>query len=136
MSTCISRHGEYGSHTFEDPEQRFTCSWCGVLNEDALYAALEEAERERNSLATAYAQAPSCEAQQTCRALVRADRHEAALDDLRERIGALADEWEQMGREAEAYINRAHHSEIHEVTAEARWFPERASDLRALLEPR
>ena len=46
MSTCISREGEYGAHVFEDPAQRFTCSRCFVLDEDAIYTALAEAEQK------------------------------------------------------------------------------------------
>lgn len=60
MSTCISRHGEYSEHTLDD---EFTCTLCGVLDEDALRAELRDlrargaehdqqvAERERERLA-------------------------------------------------------------------------------------
>lgn len=33
MSTCISRHGEYGFHT---PDDEYTCTLCGVLDEAGL----------------------------------------------------------------------------------------------------
>jgi hypothetical protein len=33
MSTCISPHGEYGSHF---PDDDYTCTRCDVLDEDAL----------------------------------------------------------------------------------------------------
>ena len=56
------------------------------------------------------------------------------LAALQRRVLDLAEEWDSRGKEAEAYTNRAHHSEIHEVMAEARWFPERAAELRELLD--
>jgi len=65
-----------------------------------------------------------------CRALAERD----ALLAQEARVRALADEWDMRGREAERYINRAHHTEIHEVMAEARWFPERATELRDALD--
>lgn len=37
MSTCISRHGEFGSHELDDLH---TCTLCHVLDEDALRAEL------------------------------------------------------------------------------------------------
>ena len=37
---CISRHGEFGSHT---PDPLHTCTLCGVLDEDALLAELAAA---------------------------------------------------------------------------------------------
>ena len=46
MSTCISRHGEYSSHTFGEGAERFVCQWCGVLDEDAMIDALATAEAE------------------------------------------------------------------------------------------
>lgn len=36
MSTCISRHGEYGEHILDD---QHTCTRCSVLDEDALRGA-------------------------------------------------------------------------------------------------
>lgn len=42
MSTCISRHGEFGSHTLDDS---YTCTLCHVLDEDALRAELERLRR-------------------------------------------------------------------------------------------
>jgi hypothetical protein len=49
MSTCISRHGEYGSHTFSDDEAPFVCQHCFVFDEAgavaALAAAVERATR-------------------------------------------------------------------------------------------
>lgn len=51
--------------------------------------------------------------------------------EAKRRMLALADEWDRRGREAEGYINRAHAIEIHEVMAEARWYPERAAELRS-----
>jgi len=69
------------------------------------------------------------------RASDRVLREQVAAHEAREeRVRALADEWDMRGREAERYINRAHHTEIHEVMAEARWFPERAAELRAELD--
>lgn len=41
MSTCISRHGEYGEHI---PDADYTCTRCAALDEVALIA-------ERNLLA-------------------------------------------------------------------------------------
>lgn len=38
MSTCISRHGEFGAHTLDDSH---TCTLCHVLDEEALRAELE-----------------------------------------------------------------------------------------------
>lgn len=37
MSTCISEHGEYGSHTLDAD---YVCTRCSVLDEDALIAEL------------------------------------------------------------------------------------------------
>jgi len=65
-----------------------------------------------------------------CRALAERD----ALLAMEARVRALADEWDARGREAKRYINRAHHTEIHEVMAEARWFPSRAAELREALD--
>ena len=50
MSTCISRHGEFGSHKYGEGPERFVCQLCGVLDEDAMLAALTEAEAERDRL--------------------------------------------------------------------------------------
>jgi len=47
MSTCISSHGEYGSHELDDT---YVCARCGVLDEDALIAELQ---RHRADLAEA-----------------------------------------------------------------------------------
>lgn len=40
MSTCISKHGEFGFHT---PDADHVCTLCGVLDEDGLIAELREA---------------------------------------------------------------------------------------------
>jgi hypothetical protein len=37
MSTCVSRHGEYGAHT---PDADYVCARCFALDEDALIAEL------------------------------------------------------------------------------------------------
>lgn len=50
MSTCISRHGEFGSHEYGEGSERFVCQLCGVLDEDAMLAALAEVEAERDRL--------------------------------------------------------------------------------------
>lgn len=34
MSTCISSHGEYGSHQLTNSDEPFTCQWCFVFDED------------------------------------------------------------------------------------------------------
>lgn len=54
MSVCISQHGEYGSHTVDT---EYTCTRCGVLDEEALTAELrrlrqelDEARAERDHL--------------------------------------------------------------------------------------
>lgn len=39
MSTCISSRGEYGSHELDDAH---ICTWCGVLDEDAMVAELRQ----------------------------------------------------------------------------------------------
>ena len=43
MSTCISRHGEYSSHT---PDADYVCTLCFVLDEDGLIAELTKARAE------------------------------------------------------------------------------------------
>lgn len=40
MSACISKHGEYSYH---ECSIDFVCDYCGVLDEDGLFAALNEA---------------------------------------------------------------------------------------------
>lgn len=47
MSTCISRHGEFGEHTLDDSH---TCTRCYVLDEEALRAALAAVEQDRDKL--------------------------------------------------------------------------------------
>ena len=47
MSTCISRAGEFGSHHLGTDH---VCFRCGVLNEDALIAELNQLRGERDSL--------------------------------------------------------------------------------------
>lgn len=47
MSTCISFHGEFGSHTLDDA---YTCTLCGVLDEDAMTAELRDLREERDAL--------------------------------------------------------------------------------------
>lgn len=42
MSTCISQHGEYSTHT---PDDAYTCTLCGVLDEDGLLAEIERLTR-------------------------------------------------------------------------------------------
>lgn len=54
MSTCISRHGEYGSHVM--PETiggggEFVCTRCGVLDEDAMRDELNRSREARQKLA-------------------------------------------------------------------------------------
>jgi hypothetical protein len=45
MSTCISRHGEYGSHELTATgADRFVCQRCFVLDEDGILNALDDAE--------------------------------------------------------------------------------------------
>lgn len=46
MSTCISRHGEYGSHKIGSGEDEFTCQRCFVFDEDAALAQLRDARAE------------------------------------------------------------------------------------------
>lgn len=43
MSTCISRHGEFGSHELDDA---YVCKLCGVLDEDGLIAELRQRRSE------------------------------------------------------------------------------------------
>lgn len=45
MSTCISSHGEFGSHTSDG---RFGCTRCGVFDEDAALAELDKTRGERD----------------------------------------------------------------------------------------
>ena len=40
MSACISSHGEYSYH---ECSVDFVCDYCGILDEEALFAALNEA---------------------------------------------------------------------------------------------
>lgn len=47
MSTCISFHGEFGSHQLDT---EYTCTLCGVLDEDALTAELRDLREERDAL--------------------------------------------------------------------------------------
>ena len=47
MSTCISHHGEFSSH---EPNADYTCTLCGVLDEDALIFELQQARAELASL--------------------------------------------------------------------------------------
>lgn len=47
MSTCISRHGEFGSHELDE---QHTCTLCHVLDEDALRADLASVRAERDEL--------------------------------------------------------------------------------------
>lgn len=45
MSTCISTAGEFSQHELTGIDSyRFTCQRCGVLDEDAMVAALDAAE--------------------------------------------------------------------------------------------
>lgn len=44
MSTCISRHGEYGEHVPGEGSERFVCQRCFVFDEDGCLAALDTAE--------------------------------------------------------------------------------------------
>ena len=89
MSTCISGRGEYGSHTFEDPKQRFTCSWCGVLDEAAIYDALEQAEDARDEQERMAMQVRASADEwwgKWERENARAEKAEAALTDLRAKV--------------------------------------------------
>lgn len=40
MSTCVSRHGEFGSH---EPNENHVCKLCGVFDEDAALATMAAA---------------------------------------------------------------------------------------------
>ena len=55
MSTCISRHGEYGSHVLSagTVEDRFVCARCSVLMEDDLMDALDLAEKRLRAVEAA-----------------------------------------------------------------------------------
>lgn len=55
ISTCISRHGEFSSHTHTtDP---LTCDLCGVFDEDSARQRIATLEDEsRNAAATALTQ--------------------------------------------------------------------------------
>jgi len=46
MSTCISRHGEFGSH---EPDDAYVCKLCGVLDEDGM---VDELRKLRADLAS------------------------------------------------------------------------------------
>lgn len=52
MSTCISQHGEYGSHEPGKGSERFLCQRCAVLDEDAMLVALAMAETDAAKYAT------------------------------------------------------------------------------------
>ena len=113
MSTCISGRGEYGSHTFEDSAQRFTCSWCGVLDEDAIYAALEQVEDARDEQERMVMQVRASADEwwgKWERENVRAEKAEAALGDLRAKVEALADWWARSGDESGYDIACADHA--------------------------
>ena len=43
MSKCISHRGEYEDHEFDSIAPEFVCTWCGVFDEAAADAALDEA---------------------------------------------------------------------------------------------
>lgn len=47
MSTCISQHGEFGSHELDELH---TCTLCHVLDEDGLRAEMERVRTERDDL--------------------------------------------------------------------------------------
>lgn len=54
MSTCISRHGEYGSHVMPETiggDDEFVCTRCGVLDEDAMRDELNRSRETRQKLA-------------------------------------------------------------------------------------
>jgi hypothetical protein len=46
VSTCISRHGEFGSHQLVD----YVCTLCGVLDEDAMVGELQQMRAELATL--------------------------------------------------------------------------------------
>lgn len=50
MSTCISSHGEFGSHDLDDA---FTCKLCHVLDEEAITERFRQLRAERDALWTA-----------------------------------------------------------------------------------
>jgi hypothetical protein len=43
VSTCISRHGEWSDHL---PDQEFTCTRCGALDEEGVRGEVERLTRE------------------------------------------------------------------------------------------
>jgi len=74
MSACISSRGEYGSHEIDDT---YTCTWCGVLDEDALIAELQQRRAELEVQRQRYAE------------LVRAATAVAAAPDPTRQIGVM-----------------------------------------------
>lgn len=55
MSTCISRDGEYSEH--ETDPFNYICERCGSLDEDGMFADLEQARTSRDSFAELLARA-------------------------------------------------------------------------------
>lgn len=43
MSKCVSRLGEYSSHTFGDPSMPYVCTFCFAFDEDRALADLDSA---------------------------------------------------------------------------------------------
>src|SRR6185312_14302890 len=61
MSKCISRHGEYSEHQFDNGAglaDEFTCVRCWVLDEDAIHTEIDrlraEVKRYRDAFAGLY----------------------------------------------------------------------------------
>lgn len=82
MSACISRHGEFSSHTLDDTH---TCTLCHVLDEDALRAELTRLRAELKQW----------------RELVDADRIErlhAEIENLHVELARLTAEWNKATR--------------------------------------
>jgi hypothetical protein len=124
VSTCISSHGEYSSHTLDSLH---TCTLCYVLDEDALRAELEQLradltksneEHERHYEAACQlsadlrgAQLALTEAEvDRLKVEQRADRFESERDAARNDVGLLDRERveaSQRAERAEAVVNLA-----------------------------
>ena len=96
MSTCISRHGEYGDHVLVlDP---FECDRCGVFDHDAARARIEQAEADAEHF-----KALSRDARETAaEAIDERDEALAARDAAEAKVAAaerLAEDWAAMPKQ-------------------------------------
>lgn len=90
MSACISRHGEFSSHTLDDSH---TCTLCHVLDEEALRAELVAARARLVELENAITWNTSCLSCSTVldSSLAATERAEKAEAD-RDRYKELSDD--------------------------------------------